>query len=339
MSIEAMSHVLSLDVKSSTRKLVLLGFANHAHKDGTSAFCAVGTVAEYANCDARSAKRHVGWLLDHGYMREGDQSLVDHLPGNRRPIVYEVAMSEEQRQQWLTEGRTADRRDSYKSAGQRATDAGGDNLSPQEEPARGDNGDQVGVTDQAPRGGQDVTQTVSEPSLEPSESSLRSDSAGSAVVEALAGQPGLPLDGIPTAPDTKGVSTETAVEAPQAAKPVDPNEAAARDIIAAFHAWYEREHSGPIVGSSRAYWGLVRSIVAPALAKGYTDTEVRLALTACGRRGVAFPTISQWQAALSEVRSGRSLSGRPAPANRHRDHDAATTAYMAEVDAAWGATG
>jgi hypothetical protein len=85
------------------RKLILLGFANHADKYGRGTYPSTRTIADYAECDVRTVQRHVGWLTANGYLHEGDQRMVDHLDPRYRPIVYDVAMSAEQVDQWAAE--------------------------------------------------------------------------------------------------------------------------------------------------------------------------------------------------------------------------------------------
>lgn len=162
-----MTHVLSLNVGDSTRKLVLLGYANHAHKDGTAAWAKPETVAEYANCSKRTVQRHMAKLLADGYIREGDQSLVARYPADRRPIVYDIAMSDEVRESWAADGAADGRRAAAAKAGatrrgdnlsprssevgETGSHAGGDNLSPRSEVERGD-------THDTPRGDTAMTQ-------------------------------------------------------------------------------------------------------------------------------------------------------------------------------------
>lgn len=102
MSVEASSFVLGVSMGrgNGVRKLILLGFANHADKDGRGAYPSTRTIADYAECDVRTVQRHIGWLLAHGYLREGDQQMVDHLDPRYRPIIYDVAMSGNQIEQW-----------------------------------------------------------------------------------------------------------------------------------------------------------------------------------------------------------------------------------------------
>lgn len=116
MSIEAMTWALSADVGDAARKLVLVGQANHAHKDGTTSWAAKETLAEYVNCDPRTIQRHLKRLRAEGWIRPGDQSAVAHIRADRRPVVYDLAMSEQTRLEW--------------KAAHEAEQARGDNLSP-----------------------------------------------------------------------------------------------------------------------------------------------------------------------------------------------------------------
>ncbi|HEX6326311.1 MAG TPA: helix-turn-helix domain-containing protein [Jiangellaceae bacterium] len=105
MSIEASSFVLGLSMGrgNDIRKLILLGYANHADKHGRGAYPSTQTIADYAECDIRTVQRHVGWLLANGFLHEGDQRMVDHLDLRYRPIVYDVAISVDQIQQWAAD--------------------------------------------------------------------------------------------------------------------------------------------------------------------------------------------------------------------------------------------
>jgi Helix-turn-helix domain len=110
MSLQAMTWALDVTVGSATRKLVLWGLANHAHKDGRYAWCSNETLAEYAECDVRTVQRHLGALLAMGFIREGDQSILASakvndrpLAANKRPIVYDLAMSAATASAWSAE--------------------------------------------------------------------------------------------------------------------------------------------------------------------------------------------------------------------------------------------
>lgn len=172
MSIEAMTFVLGLRVGDSTRKLILVGFANHAHKDGTSSYAKPETVAEYADCSERTVQRHLPELLAGGYMREGDQRIVAHLPPGQRPIVYDLAMCPETIAEWAASykpGRRAAAAAAGAAGGRAAAERRwGDKLTPPGEsngdtspdlpgPVTGDSltpvtGDNVAPVEMTPRG-------------------------------------------------------------------------------------------------------------------------------------------------------------------------------------------
>jgi hypothetical protein len=76
MSVEAFSWALKVPVGGNA-KVVLLGLANHAHPDGTEAYPALDTLAEYAHCDRSTARRNVrklvadGWAIEDGHGPKG----------------------------------------------------------------------------------------------------------------------------------------------------------------------------------------------------------------------------------------------------------------------------
>jgi hypothetical protein len=196
LSIEASSFVLGLSTGrgNGVRKLILLGYANHADKHGRGAYPSTRTIADYAECDVRTVQRHVGWLLERGYLHEGDQRVVDHLDPRYRPIVYDVAMSTDQIHQRASQTDPSDgNRSRAAQAGRRGGRASsklsrgdnlsplpetaspqarrGDNVSPLETGPRRDNGGTSGVTHHASRGDTGDTRTIKEPPRKPSSSS------------------------------------------------------------------------------------------------------------------------------------------------------------------------
>lgn len=102
MSIEAISWALNAQVGDSTRKLVLVALANHAHRDGTSTFPSKDSIAAYAECSKGTVKRHVTKLLEEGWIRTGDQDLTASIRADRRPVVYDLAMNDTVRDAWAT---------------------------------------------------------------------------------------------------------------------------------------------------------------------------------------------------------------------------------------------
>jgi hypothetical protein len=214
VSIESTSSVLGLSMGrgNGLRKFILLGYANHADKHGRGAYPSTRTIADYAECDVRTVQRHIGWLLERGYLREGDQQMVDHLDPRHRPIVYDVAMSDEQVDQWASEGSpVGGSRARAAQAGRRGGQASpqvgrgdnlsplaghgssqvsrGDTLSPLETGPRGDNNGGSGVTTHASRGDTGVTRTVLEPPQEPSSSSPTPPRTAAAATAAAGGGP------------------------------------------------------------------------------------------------------------------------------------------------------
>ncbi|WPM94295.1 replication initiation protein [Arthrobacter phage Marchesin] len=70
--------------------LVLIGLADHANDDGTAARPSVAVLAEYARCSPRSVQNKLRTLEECGLIWKGDQRGVEHLPANRRPVVYDL---------------------------------------------------------------------------------------------------------------------------------------------------------------------------------------------------------------------------------------------------------
>lgn len=129
-----MTQAMNATVGDPTLKLVLMGYANHAHADGTGAWPAVATIARYAECSPRTVQRAIRALVDRGFLTVGDQRMVAHLRADRRPTVYDLT---------------------FPTAGENPVDnttERGDSLSPRvphgvtPEAPRGDTGDAHGVT-------------------------------------------------------------------------------------------------------------------------------------------------------------------------------------------------
>ncbi|WP_432138947.1 helix-turn-helix domain-containing protein [Streptomyces sp. bgisy154] len=70
----------------------LFGLADHADKHGRGAYPSVRTLAAYACKSERSIQRDLKELAKLGLIRDGDQSAADHIPQERRPHVYDLAM-------------------------------------------------------------------------------------------------------------------------------------------------------------------------------------------------------------------------------------------------------
>ena len=100
MSIEALEWALCTAPKHPTDsvRLVLLGLANHAWKDGTGAFPSQGTLASYlsgGDCRAnrRKVQRALSELESGGWIRRGSVSKVAGIPKGQRPIVWDLDLT------------------------------------------------------------------------------------------------------------------------------------------------------------------------------------------------------------------------------------------------------
>lgn len=71
---------------------VLIGLANHAHANGRAAYPSQERLAHYARKSTRSVRTDLATLERLGLIRRGDQRHVAHLPTDRRPVVWDLAM-------------------------------------------------------------------------------------------------------------------------------------------------------------------------------------------------------------------------------------------------------
>lgn len=71
---------------------LLIGLANHASDDGTGSYPGQNTLARYTRKDARAVRRDLQSLEELGLIRRGDQRRALHLPADRRPVVWDLAM-------------------------------------------------------------------------------------------------------------------------------------------------------------------------------------------------------------------------------------------------------
>jgi hypothetical protein len=71
---------------------VLVGLARHADRQGRGAYPSQELLAEYARKSDRSIRNDLTALEKAGLIREGDAHLVEHLPPDRRPLVWDLAL-------------------------------------------------------------------------------------------------------------------------------------------------------------------------------------------------------------------------------------------------------
>ncbi|MEU7995365.1 helix-turn-helix domain-containing protein [Micromonospora sp. NPDC049060] len=71
---------------------MLIGLANHAHANGRAAYPSQERLAHYSRKSTRSVRTDLATLERLGIIRRGDQRHVFHLPTDRRPVVWDLAM-------------------------------------------------------------------------------------------------------------------------------------------------------------------------------------------------------------------------------------------------------
>ncbi|MFI5840505.1 helix-turn-helix domain-containing protein [Catenuloplanes sp. NPDC051500] len=93
MSIEALAWAIDQAPNLPAHcAMTLVGLANHAHADGTAAFPSVAKLARYARKSESAIKRDIKELLKLKLIVRGNQAYVAHLPADRRPVVYNLAL-------------------------------------------------------------------------------------------------------------------------------------------------------------------------------------------------------------------------------------------------------
>lgn len=79
-------------VKDAGERLILTILAEHSDEDGTSAYPSQKTIAGYAMLTDRSVRDKLKALEARGILVRGDQRLVAHFPGDKRPVVWDLAI-------------------------------------------------------------------------------------------------------------------------------------------------------------------------------------------------------------------------------------------------------
>ncbi len=98
-----MTRVLEGRVGDRGRKSTLYALANYAGPDGRHTYPSVETLAHDAECSEATVRRDLKALIKDGWIRRGDQAHVAHIRGDRRPVVYDIAMTEETRLAWKSD--------------------------------------------------------------------------------------------------------------------------------------------------------------------------------------------------------------------------------------------
>lgn len=93
MSIEAINWATEFAPPLPSQLLpTLTALAKHADRDGTGAYPSVPRLAALACKSERSVRRDLRQLEELKLIRKGDQRLVQHLPADKRPEVYDLAL-------------------------------------------------------------------------------------------------------------------------------------------------------------------------------------------------------------------------------------------------------
>lgn len=160
MSVQALTWALE-DAPDVPPHLVatLLGLANHADRDGRGAYPSQATLARYARKAERNVRADLRGLETRGLIRRGDQRYTAHLPPDRRPTVWDLAM--ERRREPAPQPGERGRPHRDDSPSDPSTETGGCTRPPE----TGGCTVQTGGMHTSARGGM---QASGEPSLEPS---------------------------------------------------------------------------------------------------------------------------------------------------------------------------
>lgn len=150
MALEIWAAALTMKVGDARAKLIYQALCNRADPDGTNAWPSIAYLAERAECSERTVIRKLEYLLEHGFIREGNQHFVNHIRADRRPVVYDVALDQETRATWEEAHTAAPRRSKAAAAGAKRRLPTAADRSPEgpSEPSRGD----IAVSGRAPRG-------------------------------------------------------------------------------------------------------------------------------------------------------------------------------------------
>ncbi|MFJ2353366.1 helix-turn-helix domain-containing protein [Glutamicibacter sp. NPDC087673] len=98
MSVQAMTWALyEAPGIDPTARLVLAVLADHAHMDGTAAFPSKQTIADVVGIAPGNVRAHLRKLEAQGLIRKGNQLHVEYIRKDKRPTVYDLAMSDGQR--------------------------------------------------------------------------------------------------------------------------------------------------------------------------------------------------------------------------------------------------
>ncbi|MEV6432878.1 helix-turn-helix domain-containing protein [Nocardia sp. NPDC051463] len=80
-------------VMNAQEHVLLIALADRADDGGRSAWPSQRWLAQRGRCSDRTVRRHLSAMEARGLLRRGDQRMVEHLPVDRRPIVWDLNMA------------------------------------------------------------------------------------------------------------------------------------------------------------------------------------------------------------------------------------------------------
>lgn len=95
MSLQVILWVMNdAPVENHGELAVLYALADRASDDGTCCWPSQSWIAYRARCTDRTVRNHLKAMEDRGLIRRGDQRFVGHLPADRRPVVWDLDVSQ-----------------------------------------------------------------------------------------------------------------------------------------------------------------------------------------------------------------------------------------------------
>lgn len=276
---------------------VLVCLGEYATDDGCNAWPSVSTIAARTRLSTQCVSTRLKALKTRRLIAPGDQSKVEHIPADRRPVVYDLLIP-------LSWHPSLERVQAYRHGQGLAMFTAGERPDLGPAPAkkvRADKGTKrSGVSATSPADG--VTTSVGVSTT--SERGIYQSSTGH-LVDAQPNQVTNPSNQPPCErPASQPPNTTTELETLIPGLPADPADPAtrARAIVGGYIDWVKQQNGGRILDSTSMFHGLTR-MVTNALRDGWTEAEIKLALADCFHAGHEFPSAALWRQKLTHRES------------------------------------
>lgn len=331
MSLTVTSYALKVPL-DPVSKLILITYADFVNDDGHCAWATAKQLAESTRRDRTTVRRHVAQLLETGWLREGNQNAISDYwktrPPASRPVVYDIALTEETRLRWAAEYRPSAGRmaaASFGSAGGLASAAvRRDKISETPLVAEGGVMQPSAQADPGSDPASGIAQVAQGGVLQPTHGQdpemqggwVASDARGvgctvmqpKTSLELPSEQPGFRSE--PTASSQNGEkdtqASRAGTEPRSRRKERTPEDQVLFDQAQKIAVWWWElcKHRGPIVGTK--FPGLRDNIILAALQGGATPQEVQSTLQALGD---VFPSVQNFQRILHGQDAHRRSNG------------------------------